>query len=61
MKKPLMLLILSGLCMYYLQAQTLEASFESNFSANMAYVLENLDFSEVTSNMLYVVPSLLFE
>ena len=52
MKKPLLLLIMSGLGFLCLQSQTLEASYENNFSDEMTYIFENLDFSEVTTNLL---------
>ena len=52
MKKPLLLLIMSGLGFLCLHSQTLEASYENNFADEMGYIFENLDFSEVTTNLL---------
>ena len=52
MKKPLLLLVMSSLGFLCLRSQTLEASYESNFADEMTYIFENLDFSEVTTNLL---------
>ena len=52
MKKPLLLLILSCLGIYCSYAQGIEATYENSFEANISYVFENLDFSDVTTNLL---------
>ena len=52
MKKPLLLLIMSGLGMLCLRSQTIEASYGNNFAEDMAHVFENLDLAEVTTDLL---------
>ena len=52
MKKPLLLLVLSGLGFYCPIAQTLEASYDDTYAANISYVFENLNMSEVATNLL---------
>lgn len=52
MKKPILLLVLSGLGICCLKAQTIEASYENNFAENIAYIFEELDMSEVTTDLL---------
>ena len=52
MKKTLLLLIMSSLGFYCPMAQTVEASYEDTYATNISYVFENLDMSDVTTNLL---------